>query len=150
MYLSAEAIAAMQAVKRVHFLNEGAVRENKAIGDAAGLKNLGVHLITVQPGHRSTEYHFHHYEEECVYVLSGHGTAVIGGQSHKLGPGDFMAHPVDNIPHEIINDSTGPLVCLVIGQRLTQDITDYPRQGKRLFRHSGARSLVNIADIKPA
>jgi uncharacterized cupin superfamily protein len=148
MYLSAQAIAAMQAVKRVHFLNENAVRENKAIGDAAGLKNIGVHLITVQPGHCSTEYHFHHYEEECVYVLSGQGTVVIGGESHKVGPGDFMAHPIDNIPHEMINDGAEPLVYLVVGQRLTQDITDYPRLGKRLYRHSGARSQVELAAIK--
>ena len=148
MYLSAQAIAAMQAVKRVHFLNENAVRENKAIGDAAGLKNIGVHLITVQPGHCSTEYHFYHYEEECVYVLSGQGTVVIGGESHKVGPGDFMAHPIDNIPHEMINDGAEPLVYLVVGQRLTQDITDYPRLGKRLYRHSGARSQVELAAIK--
>lgn len=150
MYISAQAIAAMEAVKRVHFLNDKAVRDNKAIGDAAGLKNLGVHLITVQPGHRSTEYHFHHYEEECVYVLSGHGTATIGEQTHKVGPGDFMAHPIDQIAHDMVNDGTEPLVCLVIGQRLTQDITDYPRLGKRLYRHSGARSLVDMAAIKKA
>jgi uncharacterized cupin superfamily protein len=148
MYLSAQAIAAMEAVKRVHFLNEGAIRSNKSIGDAAGLKNLGVHLITVQPGHGSTEYHFHHYEEECVYVLSGHGTAVIDEQSHKIGPGDFMAHPIDKVAHEMINDGTEPLVCLVIGQRLVQDISDYPRKGKRLYRHSGERRLVDIADSK--
>lgn len=150
MYLSAQAIAAMQAVKRVHFLNDNAVRDNKAIGDAAGLQHLGVHLITVQPGQRSTEYHFHHYEEECVYVLSGRGSAVIGEQTHKVGPGDFMGHPRDNVAHEMINDGSEPLVCLVIGQRLPQDITDYPRQGKRLFRHSGARSLVDMGDIKKA
>ena len=149
MYLSAQAIAAMEAVKRVHFLNEGAVRSNKSIGDAAGLKNIGVHLITVQPGHRSTEYHFHHYEEECVYVLSGSGTAVIGDQTHKIGPGDFLGHPIDKIAHEMINDGNEPLVCLVVGQRLTQDITDYPRKGKRLYRHSGERSVVDIAAIKP-
>ncbi len=149
MVLSAQAIAAMNAVQRVHFLNESAVRSNKSIGDAAGLKNLGVHLITVQPGHRSTEYHFHHYEEECIYVLSGHGTAVIGEQSHKVGPGDFMGHPIDHIAHEMINDGAEPLVCLVIGQRLTQDISDYPRKGKRLYRHSGERSLVDMAGIKP-
>jgi uncharacterized cupin superfamily protein len=150
VYLTAQAIAAMESVKRTHFLNISAVRENKSIGDAAGLKNLGVHLITVQPGHRSTEYHFHHYEEECVYVLSGHGSAVIGDQTHAIGPGDFMGHPIDTIAHEMINDGSEPLVCLVIGQRLTQDITDYPRQGKRLFRHSGARSLVDVDAIKPA
>jgi uncharacterized cupin superfamily protein len=148
MYLSALAIAAMEAVKRVHFLNEGAIRDSKSIGDATGLKNLGVHLITVQPGHGSTEYHFHHYEEECVYVLSGRGTAVIGEQSHKIGPGDFMGHPIDKIAHEMINDGSEPLVCLVIGQRLVQDISDYPRKGKRLYRHSGERRLVDIADLK--
>ena len=150
MHLSAQAITAMQAVKRTHFLNAGAIRGNKPIGDAAGLKNIGVHLITVEPGHRSTEFHYHHYEEECVYVLSGRGTAVEGGQSHKIGPGDFLAYPIDNIPHEMINDGAEPLVCLVVGQRLVQDITDYPRVGKRLYRHSGERSLVDHADITQA
>lgn len=150
MHLSAQAIGAMEAVRRVHFLNEGAIRSNKSIGDVAGLKNLGVHLITVAPGHRSTEYHFHHYEEECVYVLSGSGTAMLGEQSHPIGPGDFLAHPIDKIPHEMINDGVEPLVCLVIGQRLTQDITDYPRVGKRLYRHSGERSLVEHAAIAQA
>lgn len=150
MYLSAQAIAAMQAVKRTHFLNAGAIRSGKSIGDAAGLKNIGVHLITVEPGHRSTEYHFHYYEEECVYVLSGSGTAVLGEQSHKIGAGDFLAHPIDKVPHEMINDGAEPLVCLVVGQRLTQDITDYPRAGKRLYRHSGERSLVDHAAIEQA
>ena len=150
MVLSAQAIAAMAAVKRVHFLNEGAIRSNKSIGDAAGLKHLGVHLTTVQPGHRSTEYHFHHYEEECVYVLSGSGTVVIGEQTQKIGPGDFMGHAPDHVAHEMINDGTEPLVCLVIGQRLTQDISDYPRKGKRLYRHSGARRLVDIEAIQKA
>ncbi len=150
MYLSAQVIAAMEAVKRVHFLNESAIRDNKSIGDATGLKNLGVHLITIEPGHRSTEYHFHHYEEECVYVLSGHGTAVIGDQTYQIGPGDFLGHPINKVAHEMINDGTEPLVCLVIGQRLTQDITDYPRKGKRLYRHSGERSLVDLGAVKPA
>ena len=148
MYLSAQVIATMEVVKRVHFLNDSAIRSNKSIGDAAGLKNLGVHLITVQPGHRSTEYHFHHYEEECVYILSGQGTVVMGDQTHKIGSGDFMGHPIDKVAHEMINDGTEPLVCLVIGQRLAQDISDYPRKGKRLYRHSGERSLVDLGGIK--
>ena len=148
MYLSAKAIVELAEKQHTHFLNKEAVRGNKPLGDAAGLKNLGVHLITVAPGSRSTEYHFHHYEEECVYVLTGYGTAVLGDQSHAIGPGDFLGHPIDHVPHEMINDGTEPLVCLVIGQRLTQDITDYPRKGKRLYRHSGARTLVDHAVIK--
>ena len=152
MLLTAEAIAAMPTETRTHFLNPDAVRGNKSLGDATGLRNIGVHLITVAPGHRSTEYHFHHYEEECVYVLSGHGTVVIGDKTQKIGPSDFMGHPIDHVPHEMVNDGRAPLVCLVIGQRLPQDISDYPRQGKqgkRLYRHSGARSLVDIDAIKP-
>jgi uncharacterized cupin superfamily protein len=148
MYLSAQTIAAMEAVTRVHFLNATAVRRNKSLGDAAGLKNIGVHVITIAPGSRSTEYHFHYYEEECVYVLSGTGVALIGEQTHKLGPGDFLGHPLDKVAHEMINDGSEPLVCLVIGQRLAQDITDYPRKGKRLYRHSGERSLVDIDGIQ--
>ena len=149
MLISAQAIAAMQAVKRPHVLNPGAVRHGKSLGDAAGMKNMGVHLITIEPGYRSTEHHFHHYEEECVYVLSGQGTVVIGDAAQKIGPGDFIGHPTDHLPHEMINDGAETLVCLVMGQRLNQDITDYPRKGKRLFRHSGTRSMVDISAIMP-
>ena len=149
MLLSAQAIAAMAAVKRVHALNPGAIRHSKSLGDAAGLQNIGVHLITVEPGDCSTEFHFHLYEEECVYVLSGHGTVVIGEQTQKIGPGDFIGHPIDKVAHEMINDGSEPLVCLVIGQRLAQDITDYPRKGKRLYRNSGVRDRVDIAGIEP-
>ena len=132
--IATEAIAALQAYDW-----PGNVRQ---------LRNIVERTIILAPGDRSTEYHFHYYEEECVYVLSGRGTAVIGDQTHKLGPGDFLGHPIDKVAHEMINDSSEPLVCLVIGQRLAQDITDYPRQGKRLYRHSGERSLVDIGEIK--
>src|ERR1041385_9416567 len=89
MYLSANEIAAMQAVRRVHQLNSAAIREDKSLGDEAGLKNIGIHLITIAPGDKSTEFHSHKYEDEAIYVLSGHGTEVIGEESHKVGPGAF-------------------------------------------------------------
>jgi uncharacterized cupin superfamily protein len=148
MYLSADAIAAMEGVRRVHYLNPEAVRINKALGDAVGLKNIGVHLIAVPPGHRSTEFHAHHYEEECIYVLSGGGMATVGEAIHRIGPGDFIGCPTNDVAHEMINDGAEPLVCLVIGQRLLQDITDYPRRGKRLYRHSGEWDLVDLAQVE--
>jgi uncharacterized cupin superfamily protein len=64
MYLSAEAIAAMKGETRVHFVNPAAKRINKSLGDAAGLKNMGVHIMTVAPGDCSSEYHSHKYEDE--------------------------------------------------------------------------------------
>jgi uncharacterized cupin superfamily protein len=148
MYLSAEKIAAMDGVRRVHFLNPAAIRINKSLGDEVGLKNIGIHLISVAPGDRSTEFHAHRYEEEAIYVLSGRGTEVIGDQTYKIAAGDFIGFTGGSAAHETINDGTESLVCLVIGQRLQQDVVDYPRKGKRLFRNGGERNFVDHSNIE--
>ena len=148
MHLSAKVIEAMEGERRVHFVNPKAVRINKSLGDAAGLKNLGVHMMTVEPGDRSSEYHCHRYEDEAIYVLSGHGTAVIGEQSYRIGPGDFLGFPGGGPAHVTIIDSVEPLVCLVIGIRIAQDVVDYPRAGKRLYRNSGQRDMVDVVNVQ--
>ena len=148
MYLSAEAIAKLEGVRRVHQLNPAAIRIDKSIGDEVGLKNIGIHLITIAAGDKSTELHSHKYEEEAIYVLSGHGTEVMGDTSQKIGPGDFIGFPAGGAAHETVNDGKEPLVCLVIGQRLAQDVVDYPRKGKRLYRNSGQRDMVDIAQAE--
>lgn len=149
MYLSAKQIAAMQSLRRVHQLNAAAIREDKSLGDETGLKNIGIHLITIAAGDKSTEFHSHKYEDEAIYVLSGHGTEAIGNETYKIGPGDFIGLPAGGPAHETINDGSEPLVCLVIGQRLPQDVVDYPRKGKRLYRNSGQRDMIDIAQITP-
>jgi uncharacterized cupin superfamily protein len=148
MYLSAETIAKIEGVRRAHQLNSAAIRLDKSLGDEAGLQNIGIHLITIAPGDKSTEFHTHKYEEEAIYVLSGHGTEIMGETSQKIGPGDFIGFPASSVAHETVNDGTEPLVCLVIGQRLAQDVVDYPRKGKRLYRNSGQRDMVEIAQIE--
>ena len=147
MYISAQTIAAKAGEHRVHFVNPAAKRINKSLGDAAGLKNLGVNMMTVAPGDRSSEYHSHRYEDEAIYVIAGRGTAVIGEDAFKIGPGDFLGFPGGGAAHETINDGTEPLICLVIGQRLAQDVVDYPRAGKRLYRNSGQRDMVDHPNI---
>jgi uncharacterized cupin superfamily protein len=149
MYLSAKQIAAMQSIRRVHQLNSAAIRADKSLGDEAGLKNIGIHLITIAPGDKSTEFHSHKYEDEAIYVLSGGGTEAIGNETYKIGPGDFIGLPAGGAAHETVNDGSEPLVCLVIGQRLAQDVVDYPHQGKRLYRNSGQRDMIDIARITP-
>jgi uncharacterized cupin superfamily protein len=148
MYLSAKKIAAVEGVRRVHTLNPAAIRLDKSLGDEVGLRNMGIHLITIAPGDKSTEFHTHRYEEEAIYVLSGHGTEVIADTTHKIGPGDFIGFPAGGDAHETINDGTEPLVCLVIGQRLPQDVVDYPRKSKRLYRNSGQRDMVDLVNIE--
>lgn len=148
MYLSAEKIAAMEGVRRVHSLNPAAIRIDKSLGDEVGLKNIGIHLISIAPGDKSTEFHTHRYEEEAIYVLSGRGTEIIGNETYKIGPGDFIGFAGAGAAHETINDGAEPLVCLVIGQRLQQDVVDYPRKGKRLFRNGGERNMVDHSNIE--
>jgi uncharacterized cupin superfamily protein len=135
--LTAEEIAGMEGVKKSHFLNPNATRGNKSLGDATGLTGLGVHLIEVQPGHETTELHAHHHEDECVFVLSGTATAVIGTQKHPIGPGDFIGYRAGGLAHTILNTGTQPLRMLVIGQRLAHDVGDYPDKAKRIFRNEG-------------
>jgi uncharacterized cupin superfamily protein len=147
MYISAQQISSLAGVRRVHQLNSAAIRLDKSLGDEAGLKNIGIHLITIAPGDKSTEFHSHKYEDEAIYVLSGHGTEIIGNDAHKIGPGDFIGLPGGGPAHETVNDGSEPLVCLVIGQRLPQDVVDYPRQGKRLYRNSGQRDITDIAQV---
>ena len=148
MYLSAQKIAAMEGIRRVHNLNPAAIRIDKSLGDEGGLKNIGIHLISIAPGDKSTEFHTHRYEEEAIYVLSGNGIEVIGEKTEKIGPGDFIGFPGGGAAHETVNDGTEPLVCLVIGQRLAQDVVDYPRKGKRLYRNSGQRDTVDYPNIE--
>ena len=145
--LKADAIQAMEGQLKVHHLNSNAVRLNKSLGDAVGLKNIGFHLITVLPGRDSTEYHKHHYEEECIYVLSGTGAANIDGTTYSVAAGDFLGFPTGEVAHALTNNGAEPLVCLVAGQRLLQDVCDYPNVGKRLYINSGERNLVDFSNI---
>ena len=146
--ITAAEIAAMDGVRKQHFQNPNARRVNKSLGDAAGLTGLGFHLIEVDPGCETTEYHVHHHEDECVFILSGTGTAEIGDESHPVGPGDFIGYRKGGLPHAIRNTGTEVLRCLVAGERLPHDVADYPRKGLRLFRAAGLPwQVVNRADI---
>lgn len=147
LLLKAADIENMTGERKVHFLNPNAVRINKSLGDAIGLNHIGVHIIDVEPGKETTEYHKHCYEEECVYVLSGKGTLIIEGDSYQFKKGDFAGFPQNTAAHTLINDGDETLVCLVMGQRLQQDVADYPNQGKRLYRNNGEWNLVDRQHI---
>jgi len=147
LLLKASDIEQMAGQHKVHFLNSNAVRLNKSLGDAVGLTEIGVHLIYVEPNRKSTEYHKHYYEEECIYVLSGQGSLIIEDKSYPFAEGDFVGFPTNTAAQSILNDSDERLVCLVMGQRLPQDVSDYPHQEKRLYRNSGEWNLVDFQDI---
>jgi uncharacterized cupin superfamily protein len=141
-------IAAMAGLHKTHFLNPKAARVNKSLGDLTGLTGLGFHLIEVEPGFETTEHHMHHHEDECVYILSGEGSAVVGDDTFPVKAGDFLGYRKGGLAHSIRNTGTSPLLCLVAGERLAHDVGDYPRLGKRVYRNAGmAWNLVDCDDI---
>ncbi|WP_198670242.1 cupin domain-containing protein [Dyella sp. C9] len=146
--LKAADIEAMEATVSVHTLNPNGVRHRKSLGDATGLSQIGVHHITLMPGHDSSEYHRHRYEEECVYVLSGHGSAMVDGHHHDIGEGDFLGFARNGPAHVVTNTGKSPLVLLVMGQRLEHDVCDYPHRGLRLYINGKQEDLVDIAAIQ--
>ena len=135
--VTAAEIAAMDGLAKTHFLNPGAKRVNKSLGDLAGLSGFGFHIIEVQPGDETTEYHVHHFEDECVYVLAGTATAEIGEVKHAIGPGDFIGYRKGGLAHTIRNTGSEVLRMIVVGERLAHDVGDYPRKGKRIWRNAG-------------
>jgi uncharacterized cupin superfamily protein len=141
--LRAAAIRAMPEERRVHSLDPAAVRHTRSLGDATGLTSLGVHLVRLAPRTASTVYHFHHHDEEWVYVLSGRGVADIGDEKFEVGPGDFMGFVAGSLPHLLTNPHGEDLVYLVGGNRLPYDVCDYPRIRKRRYRVNGQNEYVD-------
>ncbi|WP_147125937.1 cupin domain-containing protein [Shimia ponticola] len=135
--LTAQEIAEMDGLEKTHFLNSNAKRVNKSLGDFTGLTGLGFHIIEVAPGCETTEYHVHHHEDECVYVLNGTATATIGEDQHPIGPGDFIGYRAGGLAHTIVNTGTETLRMIVVGQRLPHDVGDYPHKKQRIYRNAG-------------
>ncbi len=141
--LKASDIEEMDGELITHFLNPNAIRFNKSLGHATGMSEMGVHMIYVEPGHDSTEYHKHLYEEECFYIISGTGNLTIEGDDYEVAKGDFVGLPSNQVAHALLNNGDETLVCLVMGQRLKHDIADYPNQNKRIYRHNGRQKWSN-------
>ena len=147
--VSAEEIESMEGLRKSHFLNDNAIRTNKSLGDLTGLTGIGFHLIEVEPGRETTEFHKHYHEDEAVFILAGNATARIGDQDFAVKAGDFIGYRKGGLAHSIENTGKDMLRCIVVGERLAHDVGDYPDKAKRIYRQAGLKpNLVNLADIE--
>ena len=126
-----------EGVVQSHMLNPNVTRRNASLGDMTGLSKIGFRIYEVEPGFDSTEFHFHHYEEECIYILEGEGTARIGEDTVIVYPGDFIGYRAGGEAHMLTNSGSSTLKYIVVGQRLDHDVVDYPRRKKRLYIQRG-------------
>jgi uncharacterized cupin superfamily protein len=89
----------------------------RALGDAAGLLKLGIRLVRVPPGHRTSWPHAEAGEEEFAYVLEGEIDAWNDGELYRMRAGDFIAWPAGTgIAHTMINNGTKDALLLAGGE----------------------------------
>ena len=143
-------IQALAEERRAHSLDSALVRHTRSLGDAAGLTSLGVHFVRLEHGDTSSVLHFHHQDEEWVYILSGRGITEIGDEKYEVGPGDFLGFVAGSLPHNLHNPHPEDLVYLVGGNRLPFDVCDYPRIGKRRYRVNGKNVYVDAGILEKA
>lgn len=102
-------------------------RARKRVGDALGLNQFGVNLMTLPPGSASSQRHWHRDEDEFVYIVSGTATLVTDAGPQELGPGMMAGFPA-GVPdgHHLVNNSDGPVTYLEVGTRSREDSAQYP------------------------
>ena len=100
------------------FASVCAERKKWRLGDAAGLTQFGVNLLRLPAGQWSAHRHWHHHEDEFVYVLEGEVVLVTDAGEQTLRPGDcagFKAGVADG--HCLQNRSDKEAVLLEVGAR---------------------------------
>lgn len=103
-----------------------AKRVRKVLGDAGGLSDFGVNLLTLPPGTWSSQRHWHSAEDEFVFVVSGELTLVTDAGEVVLRAGDCAAFPKSLADgHHLINRSAAPATCLEVGTRSGSDVCTY-------------------------
>jgi len=103
-------------------------RVRKRLGDAGGLTQFGVNLLTLSPGAWSSQRHWHSAEDEFVYVLSGEVVLATDAGEEVLRAGDCAAFPKgDGNGHHLMNRSQAPAILLEVGTRAGEaDFCRYP------------------------
>jgi len=109
------------------FHETAAGRIKSPLGDAGGLSDFGVNLVTLPPGGWSSQRHWHSDEDEFVLVLGGELTLITDAGEEKLGPGECAAFPKGVADgHHFINRGSAPAVYLEVGTRVDGGTCCYP------------------------
>ena len=101
-----------------------AARTRRRLGDAGGLRDFGVNMMTLPPGGWSSQRHWHSDEDEFVYVLEGELKLVEDDDQTVLRAGECAAFPKGTgNGHHMINESSATAVYLEVGSRNPSDLT---------------------------
>ncbi|GAX37773.1 cupin domain-containing protein [Nodularia sp. NIES-3585] len=120
-------------------------RIKQALGNAAGLQNFGVNLVTLEPGSCSALRHWHTQQDEFIYVIKGEVTLITNTGEQILIPGMMAGFPSgEEDGHQLVNRSHEIVVYLEVGDRTPDDQVNYPdhdliaqpsADGNHIFTH---------------
>lgn len=114
-------------------------RSSLRLGQAAGLTQFGVNLVTLEPGAVSSLRHWHLAEDEFVMVLSGELVLVQDEGDIPMRPGDCAGWPAgDTDGHCFRNDTDRVATFLVIGSKAAREVATYSDHDLRVEIAGGA------------
>ena len=107
----------------------GATR--RRLGVASGARRLGVAVIEIDAGKRSTPPHSHADEDELFLVLAGAGLSyqtarADDARTYRIGVDDLLWHPANGDAHTLIAGDDG-ITVLVVAEGSRTNITYLPR-----------------------
>lgn len=118
------------------------VFQRKSLGQPAGGHKIGTSLYELPPGKSDFPHHYHHANEEALYVLEGEGTLELGEKNpskHSIRSGDYVALPVGpDHCHRVTNTSDAPLRFLCISTMDSPEVAVYPETNKVGIMTGGA------------
>jgi uncharacterized cupin superfamily protein len=102
-------------------------RLRRRLGEALGLSNFGVNLVTLRPGAQSALRHWHTRQDEFVYVLAGTVILLTDAGETQLRQGQMAGFPKGRPNgHCLVNRSAADATYLEVGDRTPGDGATYP------------------------
>ncbi len=102
-------------------------RHYRRIGQATGLKDIGVSHVVLEPGAWSSQRHWHEGIDEFVVMVDGEAVLVEDDRETVLKPGDCAAFLKDIANgHHLINRSDRPCTFLAIDGQHGEGDCHYP------------------------
>jgi uncharacterized cupin superfamily protein len=101
-------------------------RSSQRLGDAAGLRQIGINLVRLEPGAMSSLRHWHRHEDEFVLVLDGICTLVTDAGACDMRRGDAAVFPAGRADgHQFCNRTDSVAAFLVAGTKAPHEVGTY-------------------------
>jgi uncharacterized cupin superfamily protein len=101
-------------------------RSSIRLGDAGGLTQFGVNLVSLEPGAMSSLRHWHMAEDEFVMVTEGECIMVQDEGETVMRQGDCAAFPAGSTNgHHFLNRTDRVARFLVVGSKAKREVATY-------------------------